>query len=104
MTVTEIIRNTMTDMLGHRPDKFEQEKFISYIHDEISDRIHQGKDVRLVDIEHAMNVCLDECFHQCEGCGEWFLPEEMHDRGYECLNCHPYFDPDDWKDEPAYNI
>ena len=104
MTITDIIRNEIADALGHTPDKAEQEKFITYIHDEISDKINQDKKVYLVDIEFAIKLCRDECFKQCEECGEWFLPEEMHDLGYECLNCRPFQDPDAWKDEPAYNM
>lgn len=104
MTTTDIIRNEIADALGHTPDKAEQEKFIKYIHDEIAEKINQDKKVYLVDIESAIILCRNECFKQCEECGEWFLPEEMHDLGHECLKCRPFQDPDIWKDDPAYNM
>ena len=91
MTITDIIRNEIADALGHAPNKAEQDKFIAYIHDEIAEKINADKKVYLVDIEYAIKVCRDECFKVCEECGEYFLPEEMNELGYECLNCKPNY-------------
>lgn len=100
MTITDIIRNEIADALGHTPDKAEQEKFITYIHDEVADKINQDKKVYLVDIEYAIKMCRDEQFIQCEECGEWFLPRDINNiGGNHCLQCKP-IQCEDW--EPEY--
>lgn len=102
MTITDIIRNEIADALGHTPDKSEQEKFITYIHDEVAEKIKQGKKVYLDYIEAAIILCRNEQFKRCEECGDWFLPEEMNQFGYKCINCEPNYDPDyEWEDAKA---
>jgi hypothetical protein len=95
MTITDIIRNEIADAIGHNPDKYELEKFITYIHDMISDKQVENKKIFLADVSITILECRDECFRQCEECSEYFLPEEMHDAGYKCLNCQPNFCEDD---------
>ena len=100
MTITDIIRNEIADALGHTPDKAEQDQFITYIHDEVADKINQDKKVYLVDIEYAIKLCRDEQFKQCEECGEWFLPRDINNiGGNHCLQCKP-IQCEDW--EPEY--
>lgn len=98
MTTTDIIRNEITLQIGHTPDKNEQQKFIDYIHDRISDLKKDGKKIYLSHIEMAILDCRNDNFAQCQECGEWFLPDEMNDTTGCCINCTPYHDPDFWNE------
>ena len=77
MTITNIIKNEISIIIGHNPSSDEFEKFIQYIRDMISDKEVENKKVQLSDVQLAIYTCCDECFRQCEECGEYFLPEYL---------------------------
>lgn len=87
MTITDVIRNEIEDWMGHKPSRYEMGKFIDYLHDMVADKEHQGKKVFLKDVKETIEICLNECFCQCAGCGEWFLREDMDDLADRCKFC-----------------
>lgn len=103
MTITDIIRNEIQSIIGHQPDKAELDVFMEHLHDFISDKYEERKKnpmarLFLCDIEMNLRETARDYFRSCQDCGECFLPDEMNDDGYHCLNCKPHQDPDLWRE------
>ena len=94
MTITDIIRNEIADLLNRDCTKDDIDIFMPYIHDAIAEKINNDKPVYLSDIEAGMLDCRRANYYQCPDCFEWHTPENWNEYKGKCLNCEPYPDPD----------
>lgn len=99
LTITDYdaaLRGEIRGWIGHEPDDDELKVFEQAVADYIADRINENKHVDLNGICAAILDCKQDNFHQCDECGDYFLPAAFNDAciGNFCLNCKPYRDPD----------
>lgn len=94
MTISDIIRNEITNLLNRECTNDDIVIFMRDIRDTIDCKISCGEPLYFADIETAMLNCRNDNYYRCPECWEWHTKENWNECAEMCLNCHQYDDPD----------